>query len=331
MTNKDHLSNKVSLDVTLSEKGISGSAKLRTLAAFDRLLGSIIDIPTPWLEGISMRKRAKNEIEIKKISSQNLATINPSEFDETLVGVVKEVSELKQITSTLNKRIVADKTIEYLSEDDTTDETDSGNIELEEDWLNQFEQYSEKASTERMQDLWARVLAGEIRKPRSFSLVTLRFLSELDKEIAELFERETKHRIKGGFILKPNEKEMRGRRLLDMTFLEEVGLLQDVNGDLTREIKPDKDGIVLWREGNLFLKAKLTDNLYLPIIRITRIGREITNMLPQPNYQEVLENLWNMISNSAISGQIELILQEVSPGKYQCRPIKIFKKREESK
>src|SRR5208283_1459027 len=54
--------------------------------------------------------------------------------------------------------------------------------------LNIFERYAEDASSETMRALWARVLAGEIRRPGQFSLRTLRFMSELDATTAKLFE-----------------------------------------------------------------------------------------------------------------------------------------------
>ena len=49
--------------------------------------------------------------------------------------------------------------------------------ELDEDWLNVTERFAEDASTEQMQNIWGRVLAGEIRKPGIYSISTLNFLS----------------------------------------------------------------------------------------------------------------------------------------------------------
>ena len=50
---------------------------------------------------------------------------------------------------------------------------------LDDDWLNDFAQCAENASTERMRKLFGRVLAGEIRQPGTYSLFTLDFLSKL--------------------------------------------------------------------------------------------------------------------------------------------------------
>ena len=60
MSTKDHLSNTVGARLRLSEKGISAEVKSRAVAALDRLLGSLIDIPTAKLETMAARKRVQN-------------------------------------------------------------------------------------------------------------------------------------------------------------------------------------------------------------------------------------------------------------------------------
>lgn len=61
----------------------------------------------------------------------------------------------------------------------------SDDIQPEDDWINIFNGYAEKASSERMRDLFGRILAGEIRKPQSFSPLTMRVVAELDTDTAK--------------------------------------------------------------------------------------------------------------------------------------------------
>ena len=263
MSKKDHLSNEVSLGVTLSEKGISGKAKVRTIAALDRLIGSLIDIPTAKLEASANKIRAKSEQEIKLIISE----VPPPEYlpgnDHRLVQVIAENHLPRQIEYISNKLKIVEHAIEHLSEGNSHKESQSTNEEIDDDWLNYFEQYAEKASSERMQDLWARVLAGEIRKPTSFSLTTLRFLSELDKKIASLFEQEVMYRTHHGYILMPGEDELRDQRLLDLAFLEHVDLLHNVTTGFEQILKP-VEGIVRWKEGNFLLLAETKRDINFP-------------------------------------------------------------------
>ncbi len=204
-TGPDHLSNELSLEASLSKNGISGRVKLRAVAAFDRLMGSLIDIPTAKLEAISRRIRARSDHETKLIASETAVAKNSIEVDEELERIVGQNHLSSRIKYMTNKSTIAKLSIEHLSEEDFPGEGESEDTSVNEDWLNYFEQYAEKASSARMHDLWARVLAGEIRKPQSFSLVTLRFLAELDKEMASLFEQVAKHRLEDGFIIKPGQ------------------------------------------------------------------------------------------------------------------------------
>lgn len=55
---------------------------------------------------------------------------------------------------------------------------------LDEDWLTGLQGFAEKASSERIQRLFGRILAGEIRRPGSFSLFTLDVVSKLSPQDA---------------------------------------------------------------------------------------------------------------------------------------------------
>jgi hypothetical protein len=57
-----------------------------------------------------------------------------------------------------------------------------------EDWLNLFGRYAENASSEKMREHWAQILEGEIRKPGSFSFITLHLASILDERLARIIE-----------------------------------------------------------------------------------------------------------------------------------------------
>jgi hypothetical protein len=54
--------------------------------------------------------------------------------------------------------------------------------------MNLFVSYAERASSEDLQDVLARILAGEIRRPGSFSLRTMQFMSVLDHDLAKSVE-----------------------------------------------------------------------------------------------------------------------------------------------
>ena len=60
---------------------------------------------------------------------------------------------------------------------------------VDEDWIARFFSISEDISTEQMQQLWGRILAGEVSKPKSFSLRTLDVLKNITKNEADVVEK----------------------------------------------------------------------------------------------------------------------------------------------
>ena len=60
---------------------------------------------------------------------------------------------------------------------------------VSDEFLDTFEPIAENQRTEEMQALFARILAGEIQKPGSFSKRSLRMAEQLDRPTAELFQR----------------------------------------------------------------------------------------------------------------------------------------------
>lgn len=61
------------------------------------------------------------------------------------------------------------------------------NDSVDEDWIQQYVSHAQDVSDSDMQIIWARILAGEVANPSSYSKRTLQFLKTLDKEEAEGF------------------------------------------------------------------------------------------------------------------------------------------------
>lgn len=59
---------------------------------------------------------------------------------------------------------------------------------VSQDWVTRFINSIEDVSEVKMQDIWSKILAGEIKSPKTFSLRTLDALTKISREEAELFE-----------------------------------------------------------------------------------------------------------------------------------------------
>ncbi|MBD2075083.1 DUF2806 domain-containing protein [Phormidium sp. FACHB-592] len=79
-----------------------------------------------------------------------------------------------------NIEAIATKALPYLKED-----ANPNNVE--DDWITNFFDKSRLISDEQMQEIWAKLLAGEANNPGSYSKRTIDLLSSLDKADALLF------------------------------------------------------------------------------------------------------------------------------------------------
>ena len=212
----------------------------------------------------------------------------------------------------VNKSNVAQRAVDHLTAPSsrTESEPNSDSAEVDSDWLNYFGGYAEKARSEKVRDLWARVLAGEVRHPGSFSLTTLRVLAELDQQMALWFQEETEFRIMGKYILLPHDYS--GGRLERLVFLEQVGLLHHVapSGGIVHTFKPGPDGCAEVFEGDLCLRIHIDRQVSLNVIPITRVGKEIATILPPVDPRSVFKRLANALPGEVKSIDICRILEK---------------------
>ena len=103
--------------------------------------------------------------------------------------LLKKLSEDRQLSiderRLLNVYRVCQRAGKLLEEDLTTfTATDNP---YEDDWLSTFENESCHKSSEDMQERFARVLAGEIKEPGTFSIRAIKMLGQINQETASAF------------------------------------------------------------------------------------------------------------------------------------------------
>jgi len=286
--NSDPLNQKVALHAQLDENGVSAGARSRAISAIDYLIGGAFGIPAAYVDRWYRQIQAGTAAQEAIQAAENEAALEKLRADPAFGDRMVEHFICKQARQQFNREQIAQKAIKYVNE--TSDEQDiQEGYNISEDWLNMFESYAQKASSEQLQEIWARVLSGEIRKPGAFSLSTIRFIAELDAEIAKMFQDVVVCRLPNGMLLKPSE--LRGQNLLDYTFLEEVGLLQHVSGHLGIDLDKGEDGRCNYRIGSVLLLIKAKNNLRLDLIRITRVGRQLSSILPKESDHRIAQQV----------------------------------------
>lgn len=90
---------------------------------------------------------------------------------------------------------------------------------VDEGWKNRFFNIIEEVTDEDMREIWGRVLAGEVKRPKSYSLRTMEILRNLAKEEAALFVKASRFYIEKDFICTEDWSLSMNERLL----LNEIG------------------------------------------------------------------------------------------------------------
>lgn len=169
--------------------GIPAPIRKNAVKAFARLCTAAVEYPVALIEGAIAEKRAETRARVKLIdvSASQIAEqmqINP-EYARAAATKFAHKIVREQVNIDLISEIAAAelKSEPLSSEDDKERETPS----ISEDWLNAFESEAAKMGSEQMQRLFGKILAGEIRKPTSYSIKTIKLMSQLDNRAAALF------------------------------------------------------------------------------------------------------------------------------------------------
>jgi len=89
----------------------------------------------------------------------------------------------QEVRKQQNIEAIVDKAYEELKNSEVVSDEP-----VDDDWIVRFFNSVEDVSNEKLQEIWARILAGEIKKPNSFPMRTLDIVRNLSCEEATLFE-----------------------------------------------------------------------------------------------------------------------------------------------
>ena len=200
--------------------------------------------------------------------------------------------EQKRQTNIKNVLSVAAQTI--------SKEQDVSSSPVNPDWATRFFDIAQDISNEQMQDLWGRILAGEIKQPNSYSMRTLDALRSITSEEAQLFEEMAQYVLYDGsfYIFRDpyGENSDEGYQYVDIARLMEIGLIQagsnvvqnfyNLEGEITTHQISYGDAYIAFVEMPANLKQ-----ISFPIYPLTHVGEELYKLIkvqPQSEYLEAV-------------------------------------------
>ena len=171
--------------------GVPAPIRRNAFKAFAQLCTAAIEVPVAHLEGIVAEKRAETAARVKLISTGASQISDQMDVDPEYARVAVKKFGQKIIRQQVNLDRISETAAEMLHTDTTEGNNTPEDSEkvISDDWLNSFQKEAEQVTSDEMRLLFGKVLAGEIKKPASFSIRTVKLLSQLDNQAAAIFQR----------------------------------------------------------------------------------------------------------------------------------------------
>lgn len=200
----------------LIEINTDGLAKLADTVGGWLGLNALATILNAKAEGVSAECKAKADIKSKIIRQQGEDKL----ADYILAREKRKLNNVQNVIEQAQQHLV--------EEEQVSDEP------VNSDWINRFFTIVEDVSDVEMSQLWARILAGEVKQPKSYSLRTLEILRNMTKDDADLFVKATTYMLGCDSII--NEKDV-SLSVEEQLILTDIGLVNNESLTVTYTIE----------------------------------------------------------------------------------------------
>ena len=189
---------------------------------------------------------------------------------------------------------------------------------LDEDWTTRFFKNAEEVSNEEMQAIWGKILAGEIKQPKSYSLRTLELIRNLSKNEADTFMKVANFAITSdgkNYIFKGNNDNLMNDKYnigyADIALLTEIGIIQPGEFIVHQLLEQNTERYHYFVAGNIILPTKIkanTPTLQMPVHVFSNSGNELLQLTKSTPSMEYLTYFANSIKNENVDVKYAYIL-----------------------
>jgi hypothetical protein len=168
------------------------SIRRNALKAFDQLCTALMDWPVAYLEGKAAERRAATQARIRLITASADQIADRMNVDPQYARIAADKYSQRVIQEQLNLDKICEVAAQEISSsvekaEITGKEEDEQAPQISDDWIDSFRREACGKTSEEMQILFGKILAGEIKQPESFSTRTVRIMGQLDNKTANLF------------------------------------------------------------------------------------------------------------------------------------------------
>jgi hypothetical protein len=168
--------------------GVPAPVRKNFIKAFGQLCTAAVDIPVSWLEGKSSEIRTTTEARLQIIRKEGSIISEQIEVPQEYITKASSKFAAKVIKEQLNLDQITLNAASELANNNKINSDDNETEDISEDWLNEFENLARLKSSEEMKLVFGKILSGEIIQPGSFSIKTIKIISQLDNQAAKLFQ-----------------------------------------------------------------------------------------------------------------------------------------------
>ncbi|GFH88758.1 MULTISPECIES: DUF2806 domain-containing protein [Bacteroides] len=192
------------------------------------------------------------------------------------------------------KSVVEKATLHFTEGEKVSDEP------VNTDWTNRFFSIVEDISDETLQDIWGRILAGEVKQPNSFSLRTLDLLRNVTKEEAELFVKASRFYVETNFIC----TEKFALSLHETLLLGEAGFLNSEELIKEWDIEPNSKLEILIDRNTLIILHNDTNKKILchpSVKKLSKTGIEVLSLVEKTDRNKFYKILTQFFKSKGVS------------------------------
>lgn len=234
---------------------------------------------------------AESYAEIKQAETNTQVRLLMLKGEEEVANYVL-AKETRKMNNT--KSVVEKATSHFVEGEKVSDEP------VNTDWTNRFFSIVEDISDKTLQDIWGRILAGEIKQPNSFSLRTLDLLRNVTKEEAELFVKASRFYVEKNFICTEEFALSLHETLLlgEAGFINSEGLVKEWN------IEPNSKLEILIDRNTLIILHNDTNKKILcqpSVKKLSKVGIEILSLVEKTDRNKFYKILTQFFKSKGVS------------------------------
>lgn len=202
-----------------------------------------------------------------------------------LLQRIEEVVDHNARAESIRREISISKAVLHAEEELAEDAQEPLETKLSDDWLLRWRDCAAGVSSEELQSLWGKVLAGEVKAPGHYSLRTLEFLRNISQDEAKAIEKVSPF-IVHGVIFRGDEAllESEGITFSLLLTLQELGIVSGVGGLGLEATWPStlqdsfQQALISYGRILLVTHSDPTKILKVKIYQLSGLGRQILQL-----------------------------------------------------